>query len=547
MDKIQNLKTQRDRFVAFSFASADLFLEVSQQGIIEFALGAAYSLTGINESILIGQKWLSLFSAPDRRTLIMMEKSAAEGERCGPYLVTLDETLGNSQKAILTAIKMPGRDSLYITLGFSNAMMVQLSDAIAARDEFTLLDKDNFILAAKDIIDVARTANQNIDMTLLEIENMSEIKEQMGDDWWGDFRTAVTDLLCSHSADGQSAAEIETGMYSIIHDRSLTTDWLRDQLSQLAAAKAPDRDDIEIKSKTIEADIQSLSEREASKALVYTINEFERKGTSFTIASLNSGFKAYVTANAHKIQQFKSMVEQMNFDFHYHPILLTDSLDIAHYEMITRFKDQGSTQEWVNFGEDIGMAADLDIAVCERAMNYLLYKSQGRRTKFSINLSGQSVQNEQFIKTLLAKLDLNSHLSERMIFEITESSTIKEFDTVNHCIKLLQERGYKVCLDDFGAGSASLQSLQKLQVDFVKIDGQYTRKILNSQRDAVMIRNIARMCRDLDVMAIIEFVEKPEQLTAIREMNIPMAQGFLFTKPLLKPDYDPAPVKKQLG
>lgn len=546
MDKIKNLKQQRDRFVAFSFASADLFLEVSQEGIIEYALGAAYSLTGINESILIGQKWLSLFSSADRRTLINMEKSAAEGERCGPFLVTLDETLGNAQKAILTGIKMPGTSSLYLTLGFSNAMMVQLSDAIAARDEYSLLDKDNFILAAKDIIDVARTANQNLDMTLLEIENIGEIKQQMGDEWWGDFRTALTDILCAHSADGQSAAEIQTGMYSIIHDKSLTTDWFHDQLSQLTSAKAPDRNDIEIKSKTIEADIQSLNERDASKALVYTINEFERKGTSFTIASLNSGFKAYVTANAHKIQQFKSMVEQLSFDFHYHPILNSKTLEISHYEMITRFKDQGSTQEWINFGEDIGMAADLDIAVCERAMNYLLYKSQGRRTKFSINLSGQSVQNEQFIKTVLAKLDLNRHLSERMIFEITESSTIKEFDLVNNFILLLQERGYKVCLDDFGAGSASLQSLQKLQVDFVKIDGQYTRKLLGSQRDAVMIRNIARMCRDLDIMSIIEFVEKPEQLHAIKEMDIPLIQGFLFSKPLLKPDYDPEPSQRAL-
>lgn len=546
MDKTTNIKQQRDRFLAFSFASADLFLEVDEKGIVDFALGAAQTLTGINDKSLIGQNWLDIFSNQDRHILIKMHSRARDAERCGPYLVTLDETLGNGQRAILTAIKMPGQDKLYITLGFSNAMMVQLSGEMLARDEYELLDKDHFLIAAKDAIDVARTMGQDLDMTLLDIENIAEIKDKMGDEWWGNFRSAVTELLCSHSADGQSAAEIDIGRYSIIHDKSITTDSLLNQLTALAQQQAPDEENFEIKSKTVQADIQSLSERETSKALVYTINEFERKGTTLNIETLNSGFKAYVTANAHKIQQFKTMVEQLSFDFHYQPIVDIETLEVSHYEMLARFKDQGSTQEWVIFGEDIGMAADLDIAVCERAINYLLYKSQGRNTKFAINLSGQSMQNEQFFKTLIAKLDLHQHLAKRIIFEITESTTIKELDLVNNFIKVLQDRGFKVCLDDFGAGSASFQYLQKLHVDYLKIDGQYTRKLLTSQRDAVMVKNLARMCQDLGITAIAEVVESPEQAALIKEMGIPLAQGFLYSKPLLKPDFDPLEARKHI-
>ena len=544
MDKTANIKNQRDRFLAFSFASADLFLEVNEQGVVDFALGAAQSLTGINDKSLIGQRWLDIFSNQDRPTLMKMQGKARDAERCGPFLVTLDQTLGNGQRAILTAIKMPGKDRLYITLGFSNAMMVQLSGEMMARDEYELLDKDNFLLAAKDAIDVARTSGKDLDMTLLDIENISEIKDKMGEDWWGTFRGAITDLLCSYSADGQAAAEIDIGRYSIIHDKSVTMDSLLSQLTALAQEQAPNEEGFEIKGKTVQADIQSLSERETSKALVYTINEFERKGTGLNIETLNSGFKAYVTANAHKIQQFKTMVEQLSFDFHYQPIVDIESLEVSHYEMLARFKDQGSTQEWVIFGEDIGMAADLDIAVCERAINYLLYKSQGRNTKFAVNLSGQSVQNEQFFKTLLAKLDLNKHLAKRIIFEITESTEIKELDMVNNFIQVLQERGFKVCLDDFGAGAASFQYLQKLHVDYLKIDGQYTRKLLTSQRDAVMVRNLARMCQDLGITAIAEVVENIEQARMIREMGIPLAQGFLYSKPLLKPDFEPSEARK---
>ncbi len=544
MDKTTNIKKQRDRFLAFSFASADLFLEVNETGIVDFALGAARSLTGINEKTLIGQNWLTIFSNEDRHILTKMETRARAAERCGPYLVTLDQTLGNGQRAILTAIKMPNSDGLYITLGFSNAMMAQLSDMMKAQNEYELLDKDTFLLAAKDAIDVARATGQDLDMTLLDIENIGEIKSKMGNDWWDSFRGAVTELLCSQSADGQAAAEIDDGKYSILHDKSVTTDSLLAQLTALAQEKAPNEENIEIKGKTIQADIQSLSERDASKALVYTINEFERKGTSLNIETLNSGFKAYVSANAHKIQQFKTMIEQLSFDFHYQPVVDIDTLSVSHYEMLARFKNQGSTQEWIIFGEDIGMAADFDIAACERAINYLLYKSQGRDTKFAVNLSGQSIQNEQFFKTLLAKLDLNKHLAKRMIFEITESTTIKELDMVNNFIKTLQDRGYKVCLDDFGAGSASFQYLQSLHIDYLKIDGQYTRKLLTSQRDAVMVKNLARMCQDLGVTVIAEVVETIEQARMIKEMGIPLAQGFLYSKPLPKPDFEPSVARK---
>lgn len=544
MDKTTNIKKQRDRFLAFSFASADLFLEVDETGIVDFALGAARSLTGINEKTLIGQNWLTIFSNEDRHTLTKMEARARTAERCGPYLVTLDETLGNGQRAILTAIKMPNSDGLYLTLGFSNAMMIHLADAVLTQNKYELLDKDTFLLAAKDAIDVARTTGQDLDMTLLDIENIGEIKSKMGNDWWESFRGAVTELLCSQSADGQAAAEIDDGKYSILHDKSVTTDSLLAQLTALAQEKAPNEENIEIKSKTIQADIQSLSERDASKALVYTINEFERKGTSLNIETLNSGFKAYVSANAHKIQQFKTMIEQLSFDFHYQPIVDIDTLEVSHYEMLARFKDQGSTQEWIIFGEDIGMAADFDIAACERAINYLLYKSQGRNTKFAVNLSGQSMQNEQFFKTLLAKLDINKHLAKRMIFEITESTTIKELDMVNNFIKTLQDRGYKVCLDDFGAGSASFQYLQSLHIDYLKIDGQYIRKLLTSQRDAVMVKNLARMCQDLGVTVIAEVIETIEQARLIKEMGIPLAQGFLYSKPLPKPDFEPSAARK---
>lgn len=543
MSDIDKVKSQRDRFLAFSFASADLFLEVSGSGIVEYALGAGKSLAGVNDQAIIGKKWLDLFDIRNHNKLIDLYKNSKIAERCGPLQVTMDEKIGGGRSAILTAIKMPGSDKIYVTIGFPSDLMTRLATLSEQREDFMLLDKDTFLDSAKEAIDIARQMGQDIDMTLLDIQAAHEARERLGEEWWEQFNQAVTELLGATSVDGQAAAMIRDGRYSIIHNKDITSDDLRSRLETLAKEKDPTGEGFTVESKTVSADLQTLSQRDASKALIYTINEFERKGTSLNIESLNSGFKAYVSANAHKIQQFKTMVEQSHFELHFQPIVDLETYECSHFEMLSRFKGQESTQEWIIFGEDIGMAAEFDIAVCERAINYMMYKSQGRRTKFAINLSGQSIQNEQFFKTLLTKLSLGKDLEKRLIFEITESTTIQNLDMVNNFIRTLQDKGYSVCLDDFGAGSASFQYLHKLHVNYVKIDGQYTRKILSSERDLVMVRNLVQMCNDLGINVIAEQIEKKEQCDLMRELKIPFGQGFLFSKATPKPEYDPSMVK----
>lgn len=533
-----DVKSQRDRFLAFSFASADLLLEVDGDGTVVYALGAARTLAGADRSALEGRSWLELFSQADRATLVNTRLRAREGQRCGPFAVTMDEQLGGGKEAILTAIRMPGSPNLHVTVGFSNALMEGLAGHVRQHHEdYEMMDKDTFLYAAKEALDVARSLGQELDMTLLDVGDAQKSRRRLGEEVWTRFTDAVTKILGAHSIDGHAVAEIGDGRYSVIHNQTVTSEQLRTELETLAKQSDPQGEGLEIGSKTVSADIQSLSERETMKALVYTINEFERKGTAIDADSLNRHFKTYVTANAQKIHQFKTMIEQLNFDLYFQPIVNLHTGDVSHFELLTRFKEAGSTQEWVMFGEDVGMAADLDIAVCERAINYVLYKSAGRRTKFALNISGQSIQNEAFLKTLMTKLSLHEGLSSRLMFEITESTLITDLNIVNHYIQVMQKQGYKVCLDDFGAGSASIQYLQQLHVDYVKIDGAYTMKLLHSPRDAVLIKNVCQMCKELNMGVVAERVEEEAEVERLKNLGVDMGQGYYFSPPTPKPTY----------
>ena len=115
---------------------------------------------------------------------------------------------------------------------------------------------------------------------------------------------------------------------------------------------------------------------------------------------------------------------------------------------------------------------------------------------------------------------------------------------LHHQHQTLQKHKFKVCLDDFGAGANSLQYLQKLQVDYVKIDGLYSNKAMESERDMVLLKNLAQMCSDLNIVAIAERIETREQANMFKSLNIPLGQGYYFSYPTVKPDYDPAKIAR---
>jgi EAL domain-containing protein (putative c-di-GMP-specific phosphodiesterase class I) len=538
MTEENSLKSQRNRFLAFSFASADLFIEVSEDSTIVYALGAAKGLIGVNEKSLIGRDWLELFDPIDRPVLRTMLARAKPVLRCGPILVALNKTISDGKKAVVTGIKMPDSAKFFITIGLSNIMMAKIGQGVRERNEKDLLDKESFTAAAEDIFNMSRDMGQNVDITLFDLAANNQDMSRIGADGWKSLMDSISSLLMSKSVDGQTAAEVAKGRFSLVHDKTIAPETLKEQIEALTKEQDPTGEGLQISAKTVSSDIENLSERDLSRALVYTINEFERKGTSLSIETLNSGFKTYVSSNALKVKEFQNMIERSSFSLHFQPIVNLKTLEATHYEMLSRF-EQGDTMEWVMFGEDIGMAAEFDIAVCQRAIDYVNFKAGGTNTRFSVNISGQSIENEAFNEKLKKMLSKHKNLNNRIMFEITESSHIHDLSKVNASISDLRKDGYQIALDDFGAGSASFQYLQQLEIDYLKIDGKYIRKIMTSQRDLAMVKNLAQMCADLGIKVVAEFVEDEEQLEALRSMGIQYGQGYLFGKPRPKTDYIP--------
>jgi len=540
MTSEKDIKEQRDRFLAFAFAGADLMLEVDAHGRIQYALGAAKGLTGSADDGLTGKNVSEIFAPRDRGLVASLRTRAKVGVRFGPILVNLNEGHTSLRKAMLSGVAMPDKEGT-IYLIMSKGSLSQVADAKHERStsESTLLDKTSFASAALEVIVASDTLGQKLGMTFVDLPEGNAFKGKIGTERWTSFRDDIATMLRTYAADGRTAAALDDGRFGVVHAENVKADSIRLDIEALSRDADPDKKGIVAATSQVNLSDDTLSERELARAVMYTINQFEKQGSTFNILSLEKGFEDFLSQNAQKISDFKQVINQSRFDLKFQPIVNLDSGGVAYYEALVRFADGKSPYESIVFCEDVGLSPELDLAICGKVINYLVFNAPSMDVKVSVNLSGISVQNDRFVEKLRNKLEphLKTNIPKRMIFEITESSQITDLDKVNDFVKALQDDGFKVSLDDFGAGSASFQYLHKLHVDAIKIDGQYIMNILTSGRDQAMLTNLVRMCADLNVGVVAERIETKEQVALLKKMGVAMGQGYFFAKPLDEPKY----------
>ena len=156
-----------------------------------------------------------------------------------------------------------------------------------------------------------------------------------------------------------------------------------------------------------------------------------------------------------------------------------------------------------------------------------------------INISGQSFGDLRFQQDTLERLrEAGQDLCGALCFEITETAAVTNLSEAADFIGELRALGVRVALDDFGAGASSFGYLKSLPVDYLKIDGQFVRDLIDDPLDAAAVRCFAEVARVMNVKTVAEFVETPEVLSQLREIGVDFVQGWLL--------HEPAPIDELL-
>ncbi|MGV6825681.1 MAG: bifunctional diguanylate cyclase/phosphodiesterase [bacterium] len=155
-----------------------------------------------------------------------------------------------------------------------------------------------------------------------------------------------------------------------------------------------------------------------------------------------------------------------------------------------------------------------------------------RNSVCSINLSGNSLTDEDFFGFLIKAFKDAGVSPANFCFEITETAAIANLDVaVNFITECRRRFGCRFSLDDFGAGFSSFAYLKNLPVDYLKIDGQFVRDMLGNPVNLAMVKSINEIGKVMGKLTVAEFVESREVLDELREIGIDYAQGFYIGKP----------------
>jgi len=183
--------------------------------------------------------------------------------------------------------------------------------------------------------------------------------------------------------------------------------------------------------------------------------------------------------------------------------------------------------------ERFHLASRIDKWVLQHCLAWLKALPDPRAIRtLSINLSGHSIGDRAFHRHAIESFrEAGSRICQQVCVEITETAAVTNLGDAAAFIAQIRALGVQVALDDFGSGASSFGYLKNLPVDYLKIDGQFVRDVVDDPLDEAAVRCFAEVARVVGVKTVAEFVDRPEVLARLRSMGIDYAQGFLLHRP----------------
>ncbi|GDY28311.1 hypothetical protein AHAT_42010 [Agarivorans sp. Toyoura001] len=214
---------------------------------------------------------------------------------------------------------------------------------------------------------------------------------------------------------------------------------------------------------------------------------------------------------------------------------LDKNSDSKHYEMLIRYRDEHGNiippNLFIPAAEKHSVITIIDQWVLETVFKrYHQYFPDGN-TVVSINLSGISLSNDEFVNKVVELVKHSSINPKNICFEITETAAISQLTRALEFMREMKALGIRFALDDFGSGASSFGYLKSLPVDYLKIDGSLIINIVSEATDRAIVESINAIAHMMNMKTVAEFVENQEIQNVLAEIGVDYVQGYGIGKP----------------
>ena len=239
------------------------------------------------------------------------------------------------------------------------------------------------------------------------------------------------------------------------------------------------------------------------------------------------------------LRQLQEALHESKFALAMQPILATGAGDDSGpaVEVLIRMPDEhgrhGNSADFLRSAERYQLMPQIDRWVVNAALAAINSGEikLARRRSCAINISGQTLGDEGFLGFVVEALDHSGVSPSSICFEVTESAISSNVQHAQRFIEVLHGIGCEFALDDFGSGLGSFASLKHLPVDYLKIDGAYTRNLSSDQVNQEMVTAMIKLARTMEFRVVAEQVEEQEDFDWLRNVGIDFVQGNFIDPP----------------
>ena len=238
------------------------------------------------------------------------------------------------------------------------------------------------------------------------------------------------------------------------------------------------------------------------------------------------------------VNEMEKAISKNQFYVNYQPIFSARSNELVSAEALVRWRhpEKGiiSPGDFIPLFEKNGFITKLDFYVWESVCRFLAENKKNgiQNVPISVNVSRINLYNKDLCKVMEGLLEKYGIEPKFLKLEITESAYTENPEQLLSAMAVLQNRGFKVLMDDFGSGYSSLNMLKDVPVDILKIDMKFIDNLDTSERACKILYNIIQMAHGLNMEIVAEGVENDNQFELLKRMGCDCIQGYYFSRPL---------------
>ena len=268
-------------------------------------------------------------------------------------------------------------------------------------------------------------------------------------------------------------------------------------------------------------------------ALYDAKNKGKRDFSFYSLAMNQASMKLFEMQN-----NLRKAVTDQQFLLYFQPKVSLAEKKIVGAEALIRWEiDTGKfipPSDFIPVAEKNGMIVSIGEWVLKTACQTCraLHRKGHENVRIAVNVSTLQLDQNDLADNVAATLAQNKISPESIEIEITETLVMSNPEKAIENLERLKQMGFTIALDDFGTGYSSLAYLQKLPIDYVKIDISFIRQIQVSPNDVVMVKTIIAMAHNLGLKVIAEGVEQEGQAELLADLGCDVVQGFLFGRPM---------------